>query len=249
MPQVTLCAVTSVNLQSTIWALQTCLDQIDFGQCLLLTDKVIEVDDARITRVPIAPLRSSRAYSDFMLNALVDHVTTSHCLVVQWDGHVLDAQRWQDTFLSYDYVGASWPQFGDGYDVGNGGFSLRSRRLMEACRAAGFTPLHPEDLAIGRENRARLEQQGMRFAPRALADQFSAERASRPETAFGYHGVFNMPRALGVDRFWKIYRGLDETTTIGPDFWTLLRTVGKGKGGWTRAMTMIVDRCRARRRS
>jgi hypothetical protein len=108
--------------------------------------------------VPIAPLRSSAAYSDFLLTGLVDHVDTTHCLVAQWDGHLLDAERWQDAFLDYDYIGASWPQFDDGHDVGNGGFSLRTRRLMDLCRDPAFVPAHPEDVAIGRTNRAWLEE-------------------------------------------------------------------------------------------
>jgi hypothetical protein len=68
---------------------------------------------------------------------------------------VFDAARWRDAFLEYDYIGASWLQFDDG----NGGFSLRTRRLMELCRDPAFVPVHPEDLAIGRTNRAWLESQ------------------------------------------------------------------------------------------
>jgi hypothetical protein len=242
LPDVTLCAATSVNVEATLVALHASLAQIAFGECLLLTDAQVDPGDPRIRVVRIAPLRSSAAYSDFILTGLVDHVATSHCLLTQWDGHVLDATRWQQAFMDYDYIGASWPQFSDGHDVGNGGFSLRSRRLMVACRSAEFQPLHPEDVAIGRANRVWLELQGMRFAPRALADSFSAERSGDVTRAFGYHGVFNMPRALGVARFWETYRMLDSRNTIGRDFWPLVRSVAKGKSGWRRAIRMMSDR-------
>lgn len=239
LPQVTLCAVTSVNVDATLRALDACLDQIAFADCKLLTDVPVRSHHPKIRVVPIDRLGSSTAYSDFLLSRLVDHVETSHCLIAQWDGHVLDANRWRSEFLDHDYIGASWPQFSDGHDVGNGGFSLRSRRLMRACRAPEFCSIHPEDLAIGRTNRDWLEAQGMRFAPRALADLFAAERAGCLETAFGYHGVWNMPRAIGVESFWQVYGGLDALGSVRTDFWRILKQVGQKRLSW--GIRMILD--------
>ncbi|WP_276205523.1 DUF5672 family protein [Sphingomonas montana] len=244
LPNVTLCAVTSVNVSATLRALEFCLDQVAFADCLLLTDADVQPSRPDMRIVPIDRLASSAAYSTFMMSRLVDHVDTTHCLVTQWDGHLLNAERWRQEYLDYDYIGASWPQFTDGHDVGNGGFSLRSRRLMEACRAPQFRMLHPEDIAIGRTNREWLEGIGMRFAPRAIADAFAVERTGNLETAFGYHGVFNMPRAIGVDAFWQVYRTLDDRRTLGPDFGAVLRVLARGRGGTARALQMIKDRAR-----
>lgn len=241
LPQVTLCAVTSVNVQATIKALEICLEQIDFAACKLLTDVEVAPCHPAIKVMPIPPLTSLAAYSDFMLTGLVDHVETSHCLVVQWDGHVLDAGRWRDEFLDYDYIGARWPQFNDGHDVGNGGFSLRSRRLMEACRAPAFIGGGAEDLAVGRINRTWLEEQGMHFAPAELADVFSTERAGDLSQSFGYHGVFNMPDAIGVDAFWEIYKGLDDRGTIWHDFRKILISIAKGKNKFDRIRKILYD--------
>lgn len=246
LPQVTLCAITSVNVAATVRALEASAAQVDFAQILLLTDAQLHLLHPAITLVPIAPLRSSAAYSDFLLTHLVDHVHTSHCMIAQWDGHPLDARRWDPTFLNYDYIGASWPQFDDGHDVGNGGFSLRSRRLMDLCRAPEFVLDHPEDVAVARTNRNWLEGQGMRFASRALADAFAAERAGDLAASFGYHGAFNMPRALGTQAFWQIYHELDELSSIHHDFMLILRYVARGPGGLNRARRMIVDHLRHR---
>ncbi len=248
LPQVTLCAVTSVNVAATVQALEACLAQIKFADCLLFTHADPVVRHPAIRTMPIARLASSTAYSDFLLNCLVDHVTTSHCLVVQWDGHVLDASRWDPHFLECDYIGASWPQFDDGHDVGNGGFSLRSRRLMDLCRSQWFRQLHPEDLAIGRTNRAWLETQGLRFADRALADRFSAERTGDLKAAFGYHGVFNMPRAIGPAAFWALYRQLDDIGTVRHDFRTIARDMWPMRGALGRIPRMAVDCLRHRYR-
>ncbi|CAD7341457.1 hypothetical protein SPHS6_03560 [Sphingobium sp. S6] len=242
LPQVTLCAATSVNVKATLRALEASLAQVDFAACKLFTDAPVHHGHPDISVIPIPRLNSAAAYSDFMLSQLVDHVETSYCLVVQWDGHVINADRWRAEFLDYDYIGASWPQFDDGHDVGNGGFSLRSRRLMEACRDGQFVPFHPEDIAIGRANRSWLEGRGVRFAPRALADLFATERSGSLGQSFGYHGVWHMPRGIGVDAFWRIYRDLDDKTTVKHDFASILKDVGQGSGGSWRVARMIFDR-------
>jgi hypothetical protein len=143
LPSVTLCAATSVNVDATIAALSACIDQVRFANCLLFTDGAVTADHRGISVVPLERLSSSSQYSNFMLRDLVDHVRTPHCLVVQWDGFVLDARSWDPQFLEFDYIGAPWPQFDDGHDVGNGGFSLRSRKLLEACRDPAFDVRHP----------------------------------------------------------------------------------------------------------
>lgn len=239
---VTLCAVSSSNVAATICALDASLAEIAVAETLLFTDAdpaalgIVMSDAIRI--VPVEPIESSAAYSRFILEHLVDHVGTSHCLITQWDGHVIEGGRWCDEFLEYDYIGASWPQFDDGHTVGNGGFSLRSRRLMEACRHPDFNGHHPEDVAICRTNRVMLEQLGLRFAPVDLADRFSAERAGDPATAFGYHGVFLMPEALGAERFWSLYRRLADRATLRHDFGNLLRMVINGRNGMWRGLVM-----------
>jgi Protein of unknown function (DUF5672) len=241
LPQVTLCAATSVNVEATFRALEASLGQVDFADCLLFTDSPVQPRHPAIRVVPIQRLVSAQAYSEFLFKHLADHVATSHCLVVQWDGHVLDAGRWDAAFLNHDFIGASWPHFRDGHNVGNGGFSLRSRRLLQMCQSPRFRVAHPEDITIGRTHRAWLESHGLRFASSALADRFSAERAGDPLNSFGYHGVWHMPRVLGMESFWEIYRTLDERSTIRHDVSAMLRQVGEGSGGTGRALQLLSD--------
>lgn len=244
LPRVTLCAVSSVNLEATKRALEFSLRLVRFGACKLLTDVVSSTVHSEIEIVPITPLRSSTAYSEFMQLELHKYVDTSHCLVTQWDGHVLNPACWRNEFLEYDYIGASWPQYDDGHDVGNGGFSLRSQRLMRLCENPTFITSHPEDVAIGRDNRKWLEEQGMRFASRELADLFAAERTGDLKKTFGFHGAWNMPTAIGVEDFWKIYRELNERSSIAPDFRSLVRAIGAGQNASSRQLRMCVDRLR-----
>lgn len=245
LPQVTLCAATSVNLAATVQAMAHCLNLADFGRAVLFSHSVPPGLPQGLEHVTIAPLCSSADYSRFMLSELAPHIDTSHCLIVQWDGFILDADAWEPAFLDCDYIGAPWPQFTDGHDVGNGGFSLRSRRLLDACCAPGFVfTAEPEDVVIARRNRLWLEtDQKLRFADRALASRFSFERDRTAARSFGFHGVFNLPDAIGTDGFWQIYRELDDKRTVWTDFGLLgVRLAGSGQKGIRRTLRFLADR-------
>lgn len=240
---VTLCAATSVNLAATLAALRRSRTAADFGECLLFTDAVVDEPRDGIRIVPIARLGSASDYSRFILRELADHVATPHCLVIQWDGFVLDAGRWEEGFLDFDYIGAPWPQFDDGHVVGNGGFSLRSRTLLEACRDPELEGGHPEDLAICRTNRAMLERRhGIRFADAATAARFAFERGVPDGPTFGFHGIFNMSNDLGVDGFWDVYETLDDRRSAFVDYWLLMRELGRGRDAWSRRWKLTRDR-------
>jgi hypothetical protein len=239
---VTLCAATSINVAATVWALRRCLQQIEFADCRLFTDRPPTDLDSRIQVVRINRLSSAKDYSHFVLRELAGLVESSHVLLVQWDGFVLDAEQWDSAFLACDYIGAPWPQFGDGHDVGNGGFSLRSRKLLEACSDARFQLKHPEDLAICRLNRMLLEREhGIRFAERSLANRFAFERARPNGRTFGFHGVFNMIPALGTDRFWERYQDLDDKSTAFVDYPLLFRQLGTGWHSIRRRLQLTKD--------
>lgn len=209
LPQVTLVAASSVALAATQRALVQSMAQVDFGHVLLLSDQRPAGLADGIEWRAIAPLGSRGAYSRFMLHGLADHVSSDFALVVQWDGHVIDAAAWQDDFLAHDYIGAPWPWHGDGRDVGNGGFSLRSRRLLLATRSLPATA-EAEDNAICRTHRTWLEEtHRVRIAPRSLAAVFSHERGPPPPASFGFHGLFNLWRLLPPGPLRALLAGLE----------------------------------------
>jgi hypothetical protein len=246
LPTVTLCAATSVNIEATLAAIAASMDQIVFAEVLLFTDSTSVQLPAGVIRRSIAPLCSGRSYSKFLLSELGRHVRTEHCLIIQWDGFVLDAGRWDPAFLEYDYIGASWPQFDDGHNVGNGGFSLRSRRLLQACANDGFVRSHPEDVAICRVNRNFLEREyGIRFADRTTAERFGFERSQPAGPTFGFHGIFNMIPVLGEERFWQLYRTLDDRRTAHTDYHLLMRQLSQGQHCLSRQMRLTWDRAKA----
>lgn len=110
-------------------------------------------------------------YSEFMVKKLGSLISTEYVLICQADGFGRNIENWTDDFLDYDYVGACWnfPPF-----VGNGGVSLRSKKLLELC-AQLPDPDSPEDIFICCQHRDLLEAMGVRFAPVELAKRFSFE--------------------------------------------------------------------------
>jgi len=139
-----------------------------------------------------------------MLRRLLSWVDTSHVLVVQWDGFVADPARWEPAFLGVDYLGAPWGKAPDGHFVGNGGFSLRSRRLLRALQDPAFAVRlhHPEDVCIGQTLRDELEQRhGIVFGSLGMACRFAYENEAPAQACFGFHGMFNLPAVIGAPAF------------------------------------------------
>lgn len=127
--QVTLCAADSIHPALAARALDISAVRCTFADAILFTHEAVPTC-ARTVLIP--RLQSKEDYSTFMVKDLASHVTTPWVLVVQWDGYVLDAAAWSDSFLAFDYIGASWPFHQEGMNVGNGGFSLRSAKLLQA---------------------------------------------------------------------------------------------------------------------
>jgi hypothetical protein len=209
LTSVTLVAVTSVALAATVDALRSSMAQAQFADVLLLSDRPPSTGETGINWRQIEPIRSRADYSHFMLRDLAGHIATEHALCVQWDGYVLDGSAWDPTFLDFDYVGAPWPQFSDGFNVGNGGFSLRSRRLLDACASLPFDGEAAEDVLICRLYRRQLEEAGFRFAPEPVARRFSFERTVRTGDEFGFHGSFNLVKLVSPEAALRMFRSLE----------------------------------------
>jgi len=196
--QVTLCAVDTRSPQLAAMSLRRSMAGIDFAQVLLFTHGWAPRPPlAGVDVVEIAPLRSGADYSHFVLRQLPGYIRSSHVLVTQWDGFVVEPAAWRQEFLVHDYIGAVWPDQPAACSVGNGGFSLRSRRFMAAGMDPRITELHPEDQVLCRTWRAHLEREhGVSFAPPALARRFSFENEEPKGPTFGFHGPRNLPRFL-----------------------------------------------------
>jgi hypothetical protein len=197
LPQVTLCAIDTRAPALAAQALWHSMRQVDFGRALLFTHGwVPPVVLPGVELVEIDPITSAAAYSHFVLRKLPGCIRSSHALLVQWDGFVLDAAAWNDEFLVHDYIGAVWPDQPEALQVGKGGFSLRSRRFLLAGLDPRITVEHPEDQVMCRDQRTFLQQAyGISFAPPALARRFATPDGG--SGSFGFLGVRALARRLG----------------------------------------------------
>ncbi len=192
---VTAVTVDCVNVPLALAALERSGRGCRFARRVLFTSEPVASPPAGIEVVNIAPIRSKREYSHFLVKQLPAHVHTPHVLVMQWDGFVTRPEAWDPRFLEYDYIGAPWPADLSPVAVGNGGFSLRSRKLLDALLDPSFpeAQIVHEDQAICVHFRERLERDfGIRFAPADLAARFSHETTHTGGATFGFHGPQNL---------------------------------------------------------
>jgi hypothetical protein len=194
LPSVTAVIIDTHNHAGAIRAINKTLQHIKPARTVFLTD--MQVGIANVDVVKIAPIKSKREYSEFVMKKLNQYFDTEFVLVFQHDGYVLDGSAWTDDFLKFDYVGAPWVYDHD-RQIGNGGFSLRSKRLHTVLADDPWIDvLHPEDQSICIVYRYYLEEKyGIKFATTDVASKFAFESLEPPCPTFGFHNFEALPHA------------------------------------------------------
>ena len=167
---------------------------------------------------PPSPEMVGTWYSDMCVHHFASLCDAPYMLIWQWDGFVLNPEKWLDEFLNYDYVGAPLGGFwhtaslwfeqnipgwqnpyrtsdsfigGQRVLAGNGGFSMRSKKFLDASNSLSRTgwAANAEDLYLCLERRKELEEKGVKFCPAEVAKFFSRDSAVQPplEDLFGFH--------------------------------------------------------------
>jgi Protein of unknown function (DUF5672) len=195
LPDVTLVLIETREHDLAELALRDCEAVAEFGDVLVLTDRPAQFlrADRRVVTVDDWPNKMgwSRAFwYDVPL-----HVRTSHALCIQWDSWIVDPEMWRDEYLEWDFIGAPW-WYNDGMNVGNGGFCLRSTKLMKFVRKHRdsfpvITDL--DDDLYCRKYRPSLQAAGFEWAPEPIAQGFAFECVRPDKTArhFGFHAAYN----------------------------------------------------------
>jgi hypothetical protein len=188
---ITICAIDCVMPKAASRALSLSSMHLMFDKVILFSDGDV---DGEHDFQKIQKIESIESYNKFILSELVEYIDTEFVLLVQWDGYILDPNMWTNEFLNYDYIGAKWPQYTDKNDVGNGGFSLRSRKLLASIKSLDINISNniPEDEVICRIFREKLEKiYDIKFAPSSIADIFSYEQSVSENPTLGFHGFWN----------------------------------------------------------
>lgn len=213
LKDVTLICVTSVKIDESIKSILHSSKNINFYDIKLVTHEKINVD-SKIKVEKCRKLTSIEAYSYYIIYDLYKHVSSEFCLIVQHDGFVINPNLWTDDFYQYDYIGAPWPYTDLCYldpennhiRVGNGGFSLRSKKLLNtpniehipfSSTMFGNYYKHlnhfsmNEDNIICVHNHKLFKNHGNIFSPFEVALKFSKEKILEENKyikTFGCHG-------------------------------------------------------------
>lgn len=212
LEKVTLVAVDCIDIERLSATSEVCQKFIQFGQVKLLSH--LHCDNEHL--IKIDHINTHAAYNYFVMKKLYNYIDTEYLLIFQTDGFILNPFAWSDQFLEYDYIGAPW-WYNDDCNVGNGGFSLRTRRLMEAIALDdSITDCHLEDHSICRIYGRYLKEKGFTFAPDDVARKFSVE-SEKWDKQFGFHNTNisnwnidafadKVKHAKYIDMFYKEYK-------------------------------------------
>lgn len=236
LPNTALCCIDNQYPDLGFDALLRSTRKCTFGEVLFFTASSFVPPEHQIPNLRIIPIDhivDLDTYSKFLIKDLNRYIFHNHILIVQWDGFITEPRLWQDQFLEYDYIGAPWPR-NEGLLVGNGGFSLRSKKLLEALQDQQIDAKHPEDQCICLEYRPYLEaHHGIRFAPPELAEQFSFELQKPSFACFGFHGVCNLPLVLTSLELLILIKKLPPKFIFTEQFSQFINTCQKRHGGDT----------------
>lgn len=231
LPDVTLFAFDNTpKIDETIRALYTSMNGIKYGSIKLVTSKEqIEQyrsqlePDGIILEEPVIEVKNYNDYNYYWVYHVGKHIQTSHCLLIQSDGFVLFPEKWDDEWLNYDYIGAPWAvvedayidPFGNHQRVGNGGFCLMSKKLLDVPTKVevpwevnnsdfywmppGVSNYHG-DGNVCVHNKHIYVEYGCKFASVEVAVKFSQETRI-PEcegiTPFGFH--YKLPPGVTLE--------------------------------------------------
>ena len=229
LPTVSLVAVSGIDPERAAAALELSMLGVEYKEAVLvshrppenLSDK-ITFKQCKATELASTDPKNTDDYSRFMAYHLADYVDGDYALIVHHNARVLNPDKWSQDFLDYDYIGAPWPKHrhftddGGEVRVGNGGFSLRSRRLLGILNELGLpftdhgTGFSHEDGIICVYYRKELQAAGIRFAPVETAAAFSHE-FDVPESVkdpFGFHDYKSSSRFHRIRKLIRKLRAL-----------------------------------------
>lgn len=178
-----------------------CIKKLKFDHVIHLSgNSNFTSKNKQITTKNIVKLNSTIEYNKFCVHDLHNIIETDYCIIVHTDGFIINPHLWSDSFFDYDYVGAPWCPDGG---VGNGGFSLRSKKFLEYSRLfEQYQGVPNEDYFLSIQNSEMREKMQIKIAPCEIAAKFSVEticdKFPNINNSFGFHGKSNISSAMVI---------------------------------------------------
>lgn len=214
LDDITLLSVVGANkyIEPTIRAMKYSINNIDFKSVKLLTCSIVDnTNDIEQIKIPAL---SHEEYTEFMIYELPQFIDTEFCITIQHDGFIINPTLWSEDFLKYDYIGAPWIGWHIN-NVGNGGFSLRSKKFLSSAKTLKYNSkiqfqahipagelITPEDWFVCNYSYYNMLKMGVKFPNIFQAYKFAVEHPSNIKqynrnilstyNSFGFHGDFNI---------------------------------------------------------
>lgn len=196
---ISLVAVGSTRIEETRKAINICTNTCKFDNILYLTEKQNHEKDKGINYIDIDRINSKYDYQQFVVLNLPDillNFNSSHFLIINWDGFIINTGAWTNEFYTYDYIGAPWPWLNN--VCGNGGFCLKSKKFLNWQKQI-FKDIdkvnEPEDLVLSYYYRDEFQKLGCKYAPGKIGYRFSTEHGGYINyNSFGFHDFTYNPQ-------------------------------------------------------
>jgi hypothetical protein len=215
LSQITLVAITDENkYKDTIKAVDFSCKDIDFGDINIISN--VEQSTNKYKHIKNELVNDLVGYNNICIHGLSELINTEFCLIIQWDGFIINPNLWTNDFLNYDYIGAPWDHASSKNRVGNGGFSLRSKKFLDISNTLDYNPhecewiydwqknyrdIKPEDWFLCYESYEYMINHNIKFPSPKIASTFAIEyplpchpfikEDINTYNSFGFHGHFN----------------------------------------------------------
>ena len=248
MKKITAVIIGNTHHELMKHSIETTLNNIDCEDVFMFSNKQVVPYGKHF---PIKDNFTLDDYNSFCLKGLWPYIQTEFALIIQYDGMAANGIAWKDEFYDYDYIGAPWPDhfswIKSTEKVGNGGFSLRSAKLLNALKDdvivvhANDARFNAEDSVIGQGYKTYLNtKHGIKYAPTKLANQFSHEWCNPSGETFGFHGVWNVPLFFDEKTTIEYVLDIPNTHWYNDRYHAFMENCSKR--GYQNAMQILVDK-------
>lgn len=202
---VTLITFSSVKINEHIEAMNKCVENIEFDSVKFLSHEKPLNLPSYAEFVKINQIKDIMDFNEFCFKELYKYINTNHALLFQDHAYIIHPEMWDNSWLLWDWIGSPWNIVENAYmgnngervRVGNGGFSLRSKKILELPTKMNWDlreeqGFYNEDGNFCCYYRKEMLENDIKYAPLEVALKFSyenpvPEHGSTYPMTFGFH--------------------------------------------------------------
>jgi len=214
LPKVTLLVLHIWGKPFPIEGLEACMKHANFAEVRMLSHEPFYHPEIKWYKTP--KIETMEQYSLYFIREIWKCFDTEFCMTTHADGFIINPESWTDEFLNYDYIGAPWAFYGSRFrdkksqpGIGNGGFSLRSKKICKYVSDNYYLINDNEDKYYSNVLDC-AKPNYIKYPPVDLALQFAQETMlDKNIKPFGFHN-FKTPGCNGGIYWYNEWKGKSE---------------------------------------